>query len=280
MSKLSLGFSPCPNDTYIFDALVHHKIEHSYDFKLHLEDVETLNQWAMKRILDISKISIHAFFHVLKDYTLLSTGAALGRGCGPLVVQKKNGPLTKGIIGLPGEFTTATLLFQMAIQGDFQYVYMPFNKIISAVVKGEIDGGVIIHESRFTYQEAGLYCHLDLGKWWEEETGCLIPLGAIMIAKDLGSQIRSDFEQLIQSSLLFADQQAALPEFVFNYAQEMDPQVLQNHIGLYVNQYSKCLGSEGEKAIQKLYAKSSTLGLIPKSCLGFEEHLFCNKVAE
>ena len=274
MSKLSLGFSPCPNDTYIFDALVNHKIEHSYDFQLFLEDVETLNQWSMKRVLDISKISIHAFFHVLEKYTLLSSGAALGRGCGPLVVSKRKNPIRSGTIGLPGKFTTASLLFSMAVQGDFQYIYMPFDKIVSSVLKGEIDAGVIIHESRFTYQQAGLYNWLDLGKWWEEETGSLIPLGAIMIAKNMDQQIQSDLEKLIRNSLNFAENTPIMPEFVTENAQEMDLNVLKNHIHLYVNQYSKDLGKEGKKAIRQLYLKSSALGLIPKTSCGFEDQLF------
>ena len=276
MNKLSLGFSPCPNDTYIFDALVNHKIEHSFDFQLFLEDVETLNKWSMKRVLDISKISIHAFFHVLENYTLLSSGAALGRGCGPLVIQKGKGPVRSGKIALPGKFTTASLLFDMAIQGDFQYVYMPFDKIIPAVLQDEVDAGIIIHESRFTYQEVGLHCWLDLGKWWEEETGSLIPLGAIMIAKDMDKKIQSDLERLIRLSLNFADNAPTMPKFVLENAQEMDLNVLKNHIHLYVNQYSRELGDEGKNAIQQLYLKSSEMGLIPKTSSGFEDQLFCS----
>ena len=175
MKQLSIGYSTCPNDTYIFDALVHNKIEHDYQFDVILQDVESLNQLAFKKSLDISKISIHAWFHMTNDYKLLSSGAALGRGCGPLLIGKTSDIPKSGKIALTGTLTTAALLFKIALSGDFEFVMMPFDAIIPAIISNKVVAGVIIHESRFTYQDYGLCEKLDLGQWWEEETGCMIP---------------------------------------------------------------------------------------------------------
>jgi len=275
MRNLSLGFSPCPNDTHIFDALVHQKIAHPYTFDVHLEDIETLNQMALENQLQISKTSIHAWFHVLDQYRLISSGGALGRGCGPLVISKKKRKLSFGKIALPGEYTTASLLFQMAFPGEFEWIQMPFDQIISSIHVGKVDAGVIIHESRFTYEDLGLQCLMDLGEWWESETGCLIPLGGILVSNSLGETTLKDIQKLIRVSIEFAENNPeSAKEFIRNNAQEIEDEVVGKHIRLYVNEYSKDFGEEGKNSIQTFYEKSCLLGLLPKSCYQQGEQLF------
>jgi len=275
MRKMSLGFSPCPNDTYIFDALVHQKIDHQYTFETRLEDVETLNQMAFEHSLQISKISIHAWFHVLDQYRLLNSGGALGRGCGPLVVQREKKKLQSGRIALPGLYTTASLLFKMAIPGDFEFVQMPFDQIMNAVTSGQVDAGVIIHESRFTYQRLGLQCLMDLGEWWESETGCLIPLGGIMVSNKVEPSVQGDIQSLIRQSIEYAEQYPqAAQGFIRENAQELEDEVLGSHIGLYVNELSKDFGEEGKIAIQTFYERSCQLQLLPKACRVKGDRLF------
>ncbi len=277
MRKLSIGFSSCPNDTYIFDALIHQRIEHEYEFKVYIEDVETLNQMALNHQLDVTKISIHACFYVLDQYKLLSSGGALGRGCGPLVVSKNKKRLNSGKIALPGKLTTASLLFQMAMPGDFVFVQMQFDEIIPAVTSGEVDAGVIIHESRFTYQESGLCCLMDLGQWWEDQTQCLIPLGGIVISNNVGKKDQIAIQRLIKESIQFAEKKPdAARGFILENAQEMEDQVIKSHINLYVNDFSKDLKEEGRRAVQLLYDQSRKLNLLPGSCLGKTDQLFIN----
>ncbi|MBU3917443.1 1,4-dihydroxy-6-naphthoate synthase [bacterium] len=275
MQKLSLGFSPCPNDTYIFDALIHGRIRHDFEFDLHIEDVETLNQLALNHQLDITKISIHAWFHVLDRYRLLSSGGALGRGCGPMIISKGRSKIESGRIALPGELTTASLLFKMAFPGDFDLVQMPFEKIIPAIMDEEVDAGVIIHESRFTYRQSGLHCLLDLGKWWEDKTDCLIPLGGIIISDRIDVNVQYKIQELIRKSIQFVEKEPELAnDFIQWNAQELDRQVIESHIGLYVNEFSKDLGPEGRRAVTTLYNRSCCLGLLPEACLGKEDQLF------
>jgi len=277
MRTLTLGYSPCPNDTYIFDALVHNKIRHDFQFEVRLEDVETLNRMALDHQLDITKISTHAWFHVLDSYRLLDSGGALGRGCGPLVVSRTNKVIEAGRIALPGRLTTASLLFRMAVKGDFDFVQMPFNRIISSIQKGETDAGVIIHESRFTYEQSGLFCLLDLGQWWEEKTNCLIPLGGIIISDRIDKRTQIEIQRLIEHSI---NQAHKSPDSVKGYvranAQELDERVINSHIDLYVNEYSRNLGEKGRKAVKELYRKSCELNLLPAKCLDREDRLFIN----
>ncbi len=264
MREFSLGFSPCPNDTYIFDALIHQKIGEDLRFKVHIEDVETLNQMALNAELDITKISTHAWFHVLDNYRLLSSGGALGKGCGPMLIGKSQHIPTKGAIALPGELTTASLLFQMAVPGDFKFKQMPFDKIIPAIIDGTVDAGVIIHESRFTYQTFDLNCLLDLGQWWEDTTNSLIPLGGIIISNKVDKKDQVRIQSLIRESINYAEKHPeSARAFIKENAQEMEDQVIADHIGLYVNDYSKDLGVEGRRSIELLYERSAQLDLLP-----------------
>ncbi len=277
MREFSLGFSPCPNDTYIFDALLHQKINEEIRFKVHIEDVETLNQLALDHELDITKISIHAWFHVLDKYRLLLSGGALGKGCGPMLIGKSQQISKKGKIALPGELTTATLLFKMAIPGEFEFVQMPFNRIIPAILDATVEAGVIIHESRFTYQKFNLHCLLDLGLWWENETNALIPLGGIIVSNDIDKKDQLLIQSLIRKSIIFAENNPGISAaFIKENAQEMEESVIANHIGLYVNEYSKDLGSEGKKSIELLYERSTQLGLLPPHSLNKHGQLFIN----
>ncbi len=266
MRELSLGFSSCPNDTYIFEALAHGKIDCGFKFATGIEDIDTLNDMALNGVLDVSKVSFHALFHVLDRYALSSSGAALGKGCGPLLVAKRKTSLASGTIALPGRLTTADMLFRIALPDDFRRSYMRFDKIVPAILAGEVDAGVIIHESRFTYRKAGLELVLDLGRWWEEETGCLIPLGGVAIAKRIGNEARAEVERSIKASIEYAESHpASAREFIRDNAQELDERVIDEHIALYVNRFSKDLGEEGRKAARELYRRGRELDLLPES---------------
>jgi 1,4-dihydroxy-6-naphthoate synthase len=255
--RLSLGFSPCPNDTFIFDALVNKKIDtEGIDFDLFLEDVETLNQWAMQGKLDISKISYGVLPLVLSGYELLDAGGALGKGVGPLLIAREPVQLTSipGCrIAIPGQRTTAHLLFSLAFPEARRKEFMVFSGIEEAVLTGAVDCGVIIHENRFTYQQRGLVKLLDLGEFWERETGVPIPLGGIVVKKGQDPELARRLNDLIRKSLEYAfNHYPQLPEFVRAHAQEMDEQVMRQHIDLYVNRYSLSLGEDGQKAVETL----------------------------
>ena len=255
--RLTLGFSPCPNDTFIFDALVNQKIEtEGFSFETKLEDVETLNQWAFKGELDITKLSFAAGLKVADKYRLLNSGSALGRGCGPLLIARKDIPLTSVkdlTIAIPGENTTANLLFSIAFPGATHKKIMVFSDIENAVLNGDVDAGVIIHENRFTYQLKGLVKLIDLGEFWEATTGQPIPLGGIFIRRDLPEAVQQKVDELIHNSLEHAfSGYPSLSSYVKDHAQEMDEQVMRQHIDLYVNQFSLDLGEEGKIAVEKL----------------------------
>ncbi len=263
MQTLSLGFSPCPNDTYIFDALVHRKIDVPFAFDLWIKDVEDLNVRAKTRSLDVTKISIHAWFHLLDKYNLLPSGGAAGRGCGPLLISRDGKELTQGVIALPGELTTANLLFQLAYPGNFTLVFMPFETIMPAIKDGKVDAGVIIHESRFTYEAQGLNKVLDLGQWWEKKTSLPIPLGGILTAKDLSQKTQETLGHKIKESIQFAQENANAPlDFIKEHSQELATDVVENHIGLYVNDYSLDFGAEGKEAIEVLYHSCVKAGIV------------------
>jgi 1,4-dihydroxy-6-naphthoate synthase len=263
---LTLGFSPCPNDTFIFDALVNHKIDsEGLDFDVRLEDVETLNQWALQQKLDISKISYGVLPLVMDQYQLLDAGGALGKGVGPLLISRKQLSLTEieaATIAIPGERTTAHLLFSLAFPAARNKRFMIFSGIEDAVLSGQVDCGVIIHENRFTYRQKGLTKLLDLGEFWEETTGAPIPLGGIVFRRDLAAAIHpspalenlpAKVNRLIRKSLEYAFSHCpALPDYVKTHAQEMDETVMRQHIDLYVNNYSLTLGPDGENAIHTL----------------------------
>ena len=251
---LSLGISPCPNDTFIFDALVHKRIPLPCDFDLFMADVEDLNTKARSGHLDITKLSLAALVQVLDAYWILDAGAALGRGCGPLVVSNKTltpEELSTASIAIPGQMTTANALLTLTDSFAGPRKEMIFDAVIPAVANGETDIGVIIHEGRFTYAAHGLQLVLDLGAWWEKKTGLPLPLGVIAVRRDLGRQTALAVEDTIRRSLLHA---RSHPEdskaFTCAHAQEMDPAVMAEHIGMFVNDYSIDLGLEGRRAIR------------------------------
>ena len=255
--EFSLGFSPCPNDTFIFDALVNKKIDtEGIDLNVQLEDVQTLNQWAMQGKLDISKISYGVLPLVLEQYELLDAGGALGKGVGPLLIAKRPIPpaeVNRCRIAIPGEQTTAHLLFSLAFPEAQNKQFMVFSGIEDAVLSGAVDCGVIIHENRFTYQNKGLVKLMDLGEFWEKETGAPIPLGGIVLKRGLGDGVSQKINGLIRKSLEYAfERYPDLADYVKTHAQEMDQRVMRQHIDLYVNNYSLELGEDGRKAIRIL----------------------------
>jgi len=260
---LTLGFSPCPNDTFIFDALVNKKIDtEGLDFEVHLEDVETLNQWAMAGRLDASKISYGVLPLVSDKYHLLDAGGALGKGVGPLLIAKR--PISAAdiphcTVAIPGQRTTAHLLFSLAYPEARNKEFMIFSSIEEAVLSGKVDCGVIIHENRFTYQQKGLVRLADLGEFWEAATGAPIPLGGILLRKDHDPALAQKVNRLIRKSLEYAfAHYPQLPDYVRQHSQEMDEQVMRQHIDLYVNNYSLSLGEDGRRAVDtlmKTYAK-------------------------
>lgn len=275
MSKnLTIGYSPCPNDTFIFYALMHGEIPlHHVGFSPPvLDDVETLNHWALAGRLDVTKLSFHALGHVADTYTMLAAGAALGRGCGPLLVTRQGMEEVDPSgwkIAIPGQYTTAALLLKLFLPGPVQLVVMRFDEIMDAVAGGTVDGGVIIHESRFTFANYGLVSVRDLGQWWEDETGLPIPLGCIAARNTLGPEKIREIEQAISTSVQWAfahpDQCAG---YIKQYAQELDDKVIAGHIGLYVNDYSVELGEEGRVAVAELLRRGREAGVLPKAGQG------------
>ena len=258
--KLTLGFSPCPNDTFIFDALVHHKIDtEGLEFEVIFADVEQLNKWAFQRKLDITKLSYNAFTHCVNDYALLDSGSAIGNNCGPLLIKKPNTILTKeSKIAIPGKYTTANMLLNIAFPNHQNKVEMLFSEIENKVLEGRVDAGLIIHETRFTFQDKGLIKVKDLGKFWEEETGLPIPLGGIVINRNLPFEIQKKFERVLRKSVEYAfENRESSSEFVIVHAQEMETEVIDAHINLYVNEFSISLGEVGRRAVEKVFDKSA-----------------------
>jgi 1,4-dihydroxy-6-naphthoate synthase len=266
--KLTLGFSPCPNDTYIFDAMVHHKVDtEGLDFNYSMADVEQLNEAAFNEKPDITKLSFHSFMHLAGKYLLLDSGAALGFGAGPLVVSKKLQlleELNDKTVAIPGRYTTANLLFSLAMSGfKIHKEEMLFSDIENAILSGKTDAGVIIHESRFTYQSKGLHKLADLGEYWEQKTGSPVPLGGIAAHKRLGQEVISKIERSIRRSVEYANEhKGELNDFIRFNAQEMDESVMQKHIDLYVNQFSLSLGLEGRHAVNQMFEYGISAGII------------------
>jgi len=258
MMKLTLGFSPCPNDTFIFDALVNKKIDtKNFEFDVVLEDVQTLNEWAMQQKLDVSKISYGVLPLVMNNYSLLESGGALGKGFGPLLIAKSKisiDELNDKTIAIPGENTTAHMLFSLAFPKAKKKVFTIFSEIEDAVLNSEADAGVIIHENRFTYQDKGLYKLIDLGDYWETQTQLPIPLGGIIAKKSLDKKIVEKVDVLIKESVEYAfeNNYDVLSDYVKQHAQEMNEKVMRRHIDLYVNNFSVALGNDGRKAVEKL----------------------------
>ena len=256
--KLTIGFSPCPNDTFIFDALVNKKIDTGdLEFETILEDVQTLNEWAIDGTLDITKISYGVLPLVLNKYVLLNSGGALGKGVGPLLVSKyeiKNRNHINDLhVAIPGENTTAHLLFSLAFPKAKHKHFTIFSAIENSVLNNEADAGVIIHENRFTYEEKGLLKVMDLGEYWEQQVGLPIPLGGIVARKKFDKRLHTRVNGLIRQSIEYAfAAYPAIPAYVKEHSQEMNETVMQQHIDLYVNNYSLDLGAEGKKAVREL----------------------------
>lgn len=274
MKTISLGYSPCPNDTFIFYAMIHGKVPtDDLTFNEVLLDVEALNQKALKVELDLSKISYHAFGRLRSDYCLLRSGGALGKGCGPLVISKNEysmDELRNKKIAIPGKLTTAYMLLQL-YDSSFgsqpnNIISMPFDKIIDAVVNEEVDAGLIIHESRFTYPEYGLIRIIDLGEWWEDETGLPIPLGGIIAKRSLGANVIQKIDSILKSSVFYAFKNPREPmTYIKQHSRELSDEVISGHINLYVNDFSIDLGEEGENAVNEFITRAETAGIIPKS---------------
>ncbi len=271
--KLTLGFSPCPNDTFIFDAMVNSKIDTmglSFDYVM--EDVETLNLWAEQGKLDITKLSYNTFLHAVNRYALLHSGSALGEGVGPLLVSKK--PLDLNDIhdfkiAIPGFNTTANLLLSLAFPQAKNKTELVFNEIEGAVINGNFDAGLIIHEGRFTYQKKGLTKLMDLGDWWENTMNAPIPLGGIVMRRSFDKSLCAAVDKIIKESIAYS--WAHYPElapFVTANAQEMEEEVMRKHIQLYVNEYSNDLGPTGTKAITTLFEKATQAGLLKNGMPG------------
>lgn len=282
--ELTLGFSPCPNDTFIFDALIHGKINtEGLSFKVFFDDVETLNQKALRGELDITKLSFHALAYVATQYALLDAGSALGFGVGPLLICKKENlerinsqlatqnPQLK--TGIPGKYTTANFLLGVAYPQLTDKREMVFSAIEDALINNEIDLGLIIHENRFTYQAKGLHKVIDLGAYWEGHSGCAIPLGGIVVNRNLPLEIQQKVNRLVRKSVefAFANPTSGI-EFIRQHAQAMDEEVMYKHIELYVNQYSVDLGIDGRKAIDTLFEAAAKNNVIPK----IEQSLYVN----
>ncbi len=259
--KLTLGFSPCPNDTFIFYALINKRIDTGpLEFEPTIRDVEELNNLALKGIPDITKVSFHTFGYLRDRYRLLKSGGALGRGCGPLIITSKGlepEDLKSIKIAVPGFYTTACLLlrlFEPALKRKSNIVSMPFYKIMTSVQKGEVDAGVIIHESRFTYHEYGLKEVIDLGAWWESKTGLPIPLGCIIMKNELGEELSDFVENLLRESIDFAyKNRDETKKYIKEYARELNNGVIDSHINLYVNDFTFDYGEEGSNAIDRLF---------------------------
>jgi len=273
--KISIGFSPCPNDTFIFHALVHGRTGLDCpDFAPEvLADVETLNEWALSGRFDVTKLSFHALGHVLDRYVLLSAGSALGRGCGPLLVARKRFSPEKWAdlsIAIPGRYTTAALLLQMCADVPMNTRVMRFDEIMPAIVSGKVDAGVIIHESRFTFHEHGLLLLQDLGAWWEKTTGFPIPLGGIVAKRSLGRERIMRINHCVRASVdaAFASPDMGMP-YIRQNAQELDEQVVRAHIDLYVNAFSRNLGAEGIAAVREFLRLGRQASVLPRDFSGF-----------
>ncbi|MBS1641106.1 MAG: 1,4-dihydroxy-6-naphthoate synthase [Bacteroidetes bacterium] len=279
--KYTLGFSPCPNDTFIFDALANKKIDtHGIDFDIVLEDVQTLNSWALQGKLDFSKISYGVLPLITNNYVLLNSGGALGKGVGPLLITKSMGneqwTMDNKVIAIPGENTTAHLLFSLAYPNTKNKKFLIFNQIENAVLNKEVDCGVIIHENRFTYQNKGLHKIIDLGEYWEQTTKLPIPLGGIVAHKKINNVISKQVDALIKQSVeyAFANHRHQLTNYVKQHSQEMSEAVMQQHIDLYVNNYSINLGEEGKKAVLKLieiFNKTNATANTESNCFLYNE---------
>ena len=275
MARHRLGYSPCPNDTFIFYAWAHGLTAPAMPVEPILHDVEELNRWALQGKLEFTKASVAAFLHASHNYVALRCGGALGKGVGPLLVARRPIQDLKTLrIASPGPLTTAHLLFQLCHGQQSQLIPYRYDQIVPAVTSGEVDAGIIIHESRFTYLQHGLQPITDLGQWWERETGRPLPLGLILARRDLDSHVIERAQSTIRQSILYA--RSHLRE-VFPYlkanAQELEDEVILSHVDLYVNDFTLEVGNEGEEAVRELFARAAQRGLI-KPEQAIHSHLF------
>jgi 1,4-dihydroxy-6-naphthoate synthase len=280
-AQLTLGFSPCPNDTFMFDAMVHHKIDtEGLEYNVIIEDVESLNRRVLRNELDISKVSFAAYVHAMENYILMNAGSALGTGVGPLVVATKGfslDELSKKKIAIPGLNTTANFLFDIFFPGVSDKKEITFSQIEDSVLSGKVDAGILIHESRFTYEQKGLVKICDLGELWEKETSEPIPLGGIAVKRSLPNEIKQKADRVMRRSVeyAFANPSSGY-EFVKRHAQEMNEDVRKKHIALYVNEYSIDLGEKGKRAVETLFRKAKNAGVVQS----VPESIFVDKIAE
>lgn len=267
----SLAYSPCPNDTYVFAALTNKLIDDAPDVRVVLEDVEALNMSALKGDYEFTKVSYGAIPDLAENYRILRAGGALGHGCGPLLVSKPGAgnsieDFEEKLIAIPGERTTAFLLLRLAMNVTPHIIQMRFDHIAEAVASGTVDAGLIIHESRFTYADAGLHEVADLGEWWETQTGLPIPLGAILARKDVAIEDARAVNDAIRRSLQYArTHEDDVAPYVREHAFETSPEVTRKHIELYVNGFTDDLGEEGMRAVHELFARGRAAGLIPQT---------------
>lgn len=275
---MTIGFSPCPNDTFIFDAMIHGKIDtEGLVFEAVMEDVEALNQKAFKAELDITKLSYHAYAYLTDKYILLHSGSALGNNCGPLLIAKTfendwQNNIEHKSIAIPGKYTTANFLLGYAFPQAQNKIEKLFSEIEKSVINEEVEAGVIIHENRFTYAQKGLHKLIDLGEHWEQTTGFPIPLGGIVTRRDFSPNLQQKINRVMRRSVEYAfDNQTAVMPFVRAHAQEMQDEIMMQHINLYVNNYTVDLGENGKAAVQFLFQKAMQNGLIPHT----EVPLFC-----
>ncbi|MFE6687076.1 1,4-dihydroxy-6-naphthoate synthase [Streptomyces sp. NPDC057743] len=269
---LSIAYSPCPNDTFVFDALAHGRVPDAPELAVTFADIDVTNGLAERGELDVLKVSYAVLPWVLEEYALLPCGGALGRGCGPLVLTRQPGgaaDLVGKTVAVPSERSTAYLLFRLWVAdqvpgGVGEIVVLPFHEIMPAVRDGKVDAGLVIHEARFTYQDYGLHCLADMGEHWERTTGLPIPLGAIIAKRSLGEGVLRGLADAIRTSVRMAwdDPEASRP-YVLEHAQEMDPKVTDQHIGLYVNEFTADLGEDGYAAVRGLLTRAAAEGLVP-----------------
>ncbi|WMX13533.1 MULTISPECIES: menaquinone biosynthesis family protein [unclassified Aureispira] len=265
--KLTLGYSPCPNDTFIFDAMIHQRIDtEGLEFEVQLGDVEQLNQKAFANELNITKLSYHAYAYLIDSYALLTSGSALGNNCGPLLIAKTSiskDDLSHKKIAIPGKYTTANFLLSLAFPQAKNKQETLFSNIEQQVINGQVDAGLIIHENRFTYQDKGLVKLVDLGEWWEQTTQLPIPLGGIVVQRQLPLKLQQKINRVLRRSIEYAFQHPTKSEpYIRQHAQEMDLNVIRQHIDLYVNDFSIDLGSKGKAAIEYLFDTAVQVGLI------------------
>ena len=281
--KLSLAFSPCPNDCFMFDAMVHGRIDREgLEFDATLADIEALNHATFACEPDVSKLSFHAYAYCVDNYVLLDAGSALGRNCGPLLISKRpidRAEVERGelSIAIPGKYTTANFLCGLAFPAAKNKTEVVFSEIEPALLDGRFDAGVIIHENRFTYEAKGLRKIIDLGEFWESETGAPIPLGGIVVRRSLPDDVKRAVNRVMRRSVeyAFAHRQASLP-YVRAHAQEMNEQVMYQHIDLYVNEFSVDLGEQGRRAVEVLFDRARRTGLIPTA----DDDLFLDRPPE